>query len=50
MARASVRPDAIGYWLKAVGHARGPLAENWLEQRAEHFDLAVEALASVAAR
>jgi hypothetical protein len=22
-----------GYWLKAVGHARGPLAEDWLEQR-----------------
>jgi len=35
MARASVRSDEIGYWLKAVGHARGPLAENWLEQRPE---------------
>ncbi len=23
------------YWLKAVGHARGPLAEDWIEQRAE---------------
>ena len=22
------------YWLKAVGHARGPLAEDWLESRA----------------
>ena len=33
MARASVRET--GYWLKAVGHARGPLAEDWLEQRSE---------------
>ena len=32
-ARLSDRPTA--YWLKAVGHARGPLAEDWLEQRAE---------------
>jgi hypothetical protein len=23
-----------GYWLKAVGHARGPLPEDWLESRA----------------
>jgi hypothetical protein len=23
------------YWLKAVGHARGPLAEDWLESRSE---------------
>jgi hypothetical protein len=23
------------YWLKAVGHARGPLAEDWLEHRSE---------------
>jgi hypothetical protein len=23
------------YWLKAVGHARGPLAEDWLERRPE---------------
>ena len=23
------------YWLKAIGHARGPLAEDWLEQRPE---------------
>jgi hypothetical protein len=22
------------YWLKAVGHARGPLAEDWIEARA----------------
>ena len=22
------------YWLKAIGHARGPLAEDWLEARA----------------
>ena len=22
------------YWLKAVGHARGPLAEDWIETRA----------------
>jgi hypothetical protein len=33
MARASV-PET-GYWLKAVGHARGPLAEDWIEQRPE---------------
>jgi hypothetical protein len=24
-----------GYWLKAVGHARGPLAEDWLSERPE---------------
>lgn len=24
-----------GHWLKAVGHARGPLAEDWLERRPE---------------
>ena len=35
MARASVRSGEVGYWLKAVGHARGPLAENWLEERPE---------------
>ena len=23
-----------GYWLKAIGHARGPLAEDWIEARA----------------
>jgi hypothetical protein len=23
------------YWLKAVGHAKGPLAERWLEERPE---------------
>ena len=23
------------YWLKAVGHARGPLAEDWLDHRSE---------------
>ena len=23
------------YWLKAVGHARGPLAEDWLHSRPE---------------
>jgi hypothetical protein len=23
------------YWLKAVGHARGPLGEDWLERRPE---------------
>src|SRR5215218_2965730 len=22
------------YWLKAIGHARGPLAEDWIEARA----------------
>jgi hypothetical protein len=26
---------ATGYWLKAIGHARGPLAERWLDDRAE---------------
>jgi hypothetical protein len=30
------------YWLKAIGHARGPLDERWLDDRA------VEALASTA--
>ena len=24
-----------GHWLKAIGHARGPLAEDWLATRAE---------------
>jgi hypothetical protein len=24
-----------GYWLKAIGHARGPLPERWLDERAE---------------
>jgi len=24
-----------GYWLKAVGHARGPLAEDWIDHRPE---------------
>ena len=24
-----------GYWLKAFGHARGPLAEDWIDSRAE---------------
>jgi hypothetical protein len=23
------------YWLKAIGHARGPLAEDWIETRPE---------------
>jgi hypothetical protein len=31
--RPDVRPAA--YWLKAVGHARGPLGEDWLSQRPE---------------
>jgi hypothetical protein len=31
MARAVVP----GYWLKAVGHARGPLQEDWFAQRPE---------------
>jgi hypothetical protein len=26
---------ACGYWLKAIGHARGPLSERWLDDRAE---------------
>ena len=24
-----------GYWLKAIGHAGGPLADDWIEGRAE---------------
>jgi hypothetical protein len=24
-----------GYWLKAIGHARGPLAADWIETRPE---------------
>jgi hypothetical protein len=24
-----------GFWLKAIGHARGPLGEDWLETRPE---------------
>jgi hypothetical protein len=24
-----------GYWLKAIGHARGPLSERWVDERAE---------------
>jgi hypothetical protein len=31
MARAS----GPAYWLKAVGHARGPLSEHWLGERTE---------------
>ena len=31
-ARLSDRPTA--YWLKAVGHARGPLAEDWIDAAA----------------
>ena len=27
--------DPAGYWLKAIGHARGPLAASWLDERAE---------------
>jgi hypothetical protein len=23
------------YWLKAIGHARGPLSERWLDERSE---------------
>jgi hypothetical protein len=25
----------VAYWLKAIGHARGPLSERWLDDRAE---------------
>jgi hypothetical protein len=25
----------VQYWLKAVGHARGPLGERWLDERPE---------------
>ena len=28
-------PRERGHWLKAVGHARGPLAEDWIERRPE---------------
>jgi hypothetical protein len=28
-------PRATAHWLKAIGHARGPLAEDWLFQRPE---------------
>jgi hypothetical protein len=35
MARGSVRPRGVQYWLKAVGHARGPLSEHWFEDRPE---------------
>jgi hypothetical protein len=27
-------PAVAGYWLKAIGHARGPLTEDWIETRA----------------
>jgi hypothetical protein len=29
VARAGDRLVEPGFWLKAVGHARGPLAEDW---------------------
>jgi hypothetical protein len=29
------RADEPGYWLKAVGHARGPLSDRWFEERPE---------------
>jgi hypothetical protein len=25
----------VEYWLKAIGHARGPLAERWIDERPE---------------
>ncbi len=28
-------PEPRGHWLKAIGHARGPLAEDWLVTRPE---------------
>jgi hypothetical protein len=28
-------PEPRGHWLKAIGHARGPLTERWLEDRPE---------------
>jgi hypothetical protein len=34
MRRGRVRA-VPGYWLKAIGHARGPLAEDWIDSRAE---------------
>jgi len=37
--RPPVLPDEVGsvrgHWLKAVGHARGPLREDWLDARPE---------------
>ncbi|HWT25396.1 MAG TPA: hypothetical protein VN213_17970 [Solirubrobacteraceae bacterium] len=38
MSTAGWREDGApprGHWLKAVGHARGPLAPDWIEQRAD---------------
>jgi hypothetical protein len=35
MPRVSARRGGPNYWLKAVGNARGPLREDWLEQRPE---------------
>ena len=35
MPRAGDRPVDRGFWLKAVGHARGPLAEDWFATRPE---------------
>jgi hypothetical protein len=35
MARESVRAGGPQYWLKAVGHARAPLSEHWLDERPE---------------
>src|SRR3954470_14164174 len=29
------RAGEPGYWLKAIGHARGPLSERWLDERPE---------------
>jgi hypothetical protein len=31
----SARAGGANYWLKAVGHARGPLQEDWFERRPE---------------
>ena len=28
-------PEPRGHWLKAIGHARGPLTERWPEERPE---------------
>ena len=34
IARGTLRP-VPAYWLKAIGHARGPLPEDWVDTRPE---------------
>ena len=35
MVRLTPPSGERGYWLKAVGHAKGPLSESWLDERPE---------------